>query len=145
MRATKLWIILLLGLMCAVRAGLGLAGYIAPDWVMGSFGIDPAANPNMAYVVRVWAIRDIVIAGLVVTTLVLGWLDRRLAILVIGCIAIELGDVLSAGLAAASPAYDAAQGVELASTAILALVPETLALLLLRRLRRGETSAPAGA
>lgn len=114
--------------MCLVRSGLAAVAYIAPEWTMQMLGAPPAENLRMPYVVRVWAIRDLTIAGLVVHL-------RRthLRTLLVACVVVDATDVLSAALAYASGAYDSATAVGLVMTAVAALVPELAALGILAR------------
>jgi hypothetical protein len=53
---------MLLALMCLVRFGLAAFGYAAPEALMAELGAPITANPQMPYIVRVWAVRDMVLA-----------------------------------------------------------------------------------
>ncbi len=123
----------LVAVMCLVRAGLAAAAYAMPEWTMQTLGAPPAQNPQMPYVVRVWAARDVVLTALVVHL-------RRthLRMLLAACVVVDGTDLLSAGLAATSGAYDGATAFGLAMTAVVALVPELAALGLLARMSRAR-------
>jgi hypothetical protein len=125
-------IAVLIGVMCLVRFGLALFGYLAPEALMAELGAPAAANPQMPYIVRVWAIRDIVLAVLVVTAR-----PALLKPLLIACIVIDATDIVSAWLAGRAGLFDGPDTLGLMTTAIAALIPETLALgLIMRRERR---------
>jgi hypothetical protein len=66
MRGQSWYIVLLIGLMCLVQFSMSAVGYINPLWLMAQLHIPIDANIQMPYVIRVWAIRDIVLAILVV-------------------------------------------------------------------------------
>lgn len=121
------------GLMCVVRGGLAAAAYLAPTFIMEQLGAAPEMNPQMPYVVRVWAVRD-----LVLTVLVLRLQGAQRATLLLACVAVDCTDVLSAALAGLSGAHSAAQSVNLSLTAFAALVPEVVALALLRSERLAD-------
>lgn len=125
-------IAVLVGLMCLVRFGLALFGYLAPEALMAELGGPAADNPQMPYIVRVWAVRDMVLAVLVASAR-----PMMLLPLLIACIIIDATDILSAWLAGRAGLFDGAQTLGLMTTAVAALVPETLALwLIIRRDRR---------
>lgn len=123
--------------MCLVRGCLSAAAYLAPTFVMAQLGALPGLNPQMPYVVRVWAVRD-----LVLTALVLRLRGAPRTALLVACVAVDCTDVVSALLAWTSGAFSADQSIGLALTAFAALVPEALALVLLRgeRLPGAESS-----
>jgi len=131
MRGQPAIVIILLGLMCLVRFGLAAFGYADPEALMAELGAPAAANPQMPYIVRVWAIRDMVLALLVVAVRP-GWLMP----LLLACIAIDATDIVSALLSGHAGLFTAAQVHGLMATAIAALVPETLAMLLIWRRAR---------
>ncbi|OYU15185.1 MAG: hypothetical protein CFE37_07285 [Alphaproteobacteria bacterium PA4] len=122
----------LLLVMVLVRFGLAAFGYAVPDALMAALGAPADANPQMPYIVRVWAVRDMVLALLVLLAR-----PATLTPLLIACIAIDATDVLSAVLAGRAGLFDAPDTFGLMTTAIAALVPETLALILLRRRQPG--------
>jgi hypothetical protein len=128
MRGQPPLIAALVGVMCLVRFGLALFAYVAPEVLMAELGAPAAANPQMPYIVRVWAIRDMVLAVLVVTAR-----PATLRPLLIACIVIDATDILSAWLAGRAGLFDAADTWGLMTTAIAALVPESLALWLISR------------
>lgn len=126
MRGQVWYLALLIGAMCLVRGGLAAYGYWQPVALMESLGAPAASNPQMPYIVRVWAIRDLVLAALVVLAT-----PRTIKPLLLACIVIDLTDVLSAHLAGAAGLFDAAATDALKLTAIAALVPECVALAVL--------------
>ncbi len=131
MRQQTRTIAIFIGLMCLVRFALGAVGYISPTFLMLELGALPAENVQMPYVVRVWAIRDMVIAVLVIIAI-----PATIVPLLVGCIVIDGFDILTAILSGLSGAYDTNETISLMTTAILALMPETIALILIFRARR---------
>jgi hypothetical protein len=126
MRGQSWYIVLLIVLMCLVRFSMSAVGYINPLWLMAQLHIPIDANIQMPYVIRVWAIRDIVLAILVVIA------DRQtVMMLLLACIAIDATDVISAHLGGIAGLFDASETRSLQLTAIAALIPETIALVLL--------------
>lgn len=128
MRQQPRLIFCLLALMCAIRFGLAAYGYALPEPLMASLGAAPEANLQMPYMVRVWAVRDMVLALLVLFST-----PASLRPLLYACVAIDGTDVLSALLAGQSGAFDSCHTLGLMSTAFAALIPEVIALLLMRR------------
>ena len=128
MRGQPRLVALLIGLMCAVRFGLAAFGYADPLGLMEQLAAPPADNLQMPYIIRVWAIRDMVLAILVVLAR-----PAHVRTLLIACIAIDLTDIASAWLGGNAGLFDAGESFALMTTAIAALVPEALALLLTRR------------
>lgn len=122
---TKLIFTLIL-IMCLLRLGLGLVGYLNPVFLIKEFGADPILNSKMSYVIRVWAIRDIVLAVIVIFSK-----PNYILPLLIGCIAIDSFDILSAILNYFSTTTTIFDTLSLVSTAIVALIPESIALLLI--------------
>ncbi len=54
--------------LVAVRFGLGSAAWFAPKFFMTAIGIDPLANPQAAYMSRLFGVRDLTLGiGLVAT------------------------------------------------------------------------------
>jgi hypothetical protein len=97
-----------------------------PLWLMTQLNIPIDSNIQMPYIIRVWAIRDIVLAILVVIA------DRQTVMtLLLACIAIDATDVVSAHLSSVVGLFDAAETRSLQLTAIAALIPETISLALL--------------
>ena len=95
---------------------------------MEEVGISLSANPQMPYAIRAWAIRDIVVSGLVVLA------DRTtVKMLLAGCVAIDFTDIISAYVSGVAGLFGTADGwlLKLTSTAIAALVLELTALILL--------------
>jgi hypothetical protein len=118
----------LIGLMCFVRLGLATVAYVEPVWTLEELGAPAATNQQAPYVVRVWAIRDIVLA-----LLVLASRNSTIRPLLAACIVIDLTDILSAQLSGAAGLFNAAHTLSLTMTAVAAFVPEVTALLLIIR------------
>ncbi|WP_019504515.1 hypothetical protein [Pleurocapsa sp. PCC 7319] len=128
MRGQIWYIAILIGLMCLIRFGLSAFGYAAPNWFMEEIGISLSSNPQMPYAIRAWAIRDIVISLLVALA------DKTtVKMLLVGCIAIDFTDIVSAYLSGVAGLFGTADGwlLKLTSTAIAALLLELGALALL--------------
>jgi hypothetical protein len=126
MRGQSWYIAVLIGLMCLIRFSLSAFGYVDPAWLMTQFHIPIDANIQMPYMIRVWAIRDIVLA------IVVAIADRHnVSALLLACMAIDATDVLSAQLSGVAGLFNLADTRSLQLTAIIALVLETIALTLL--------------
>jgi hypothetical protein len=126
MRGQSWYIALLIGLMCLIRFSLSVVGYVDPSWLMTQFHIPIDSNIQMPYMIRVWAIRDIVLAIIVAIA------DRRHVIsLLLACMAIDATDVLSAQLSGVAGLFNVDDTRSLQLTAIVALVLEMIALVLL--------------
>lgn len=126
MRGQIWYIAFLIGLMCVIRFSLSAIGYAAPYWLMEQLSIPVTSNIQMPYIIRVWAVRDIVLAGLV------AFANRStVKTLLLACVAIDVTDIMSAHLSGAAGLFDAAETWSLKLTAIAALVPELAALILL--------------
>jgi hypothetical protein len=126
MRGQSWYIALLIGLMCLIRFSVSAVGYIDPLWLMMQFNIPIDSNIQMPYIIRVWAIRDIVLA------LIVAIADRSsVRTLLCACIAIDATDAISAHLSGVAGLFDAAETRSLQFTAIAALVPEIIALVLI--------------
>jgi hypothetical protein len=126
MRSQVWYVALLIGVMGLVRFGLGLIGYIEPYWLMEQLGAPAVSNIQMPYIIRVWAIRDIVL-----TVLVISAQGSSVTKLLLACIAIDLTDIVSAHLSGTAGLFSVAETWSLQLTAIAALVPELIALVLL--------------
>jgi hypothetical protein len=119
--------------MCLVRFSLSAVGYIDPLWLMAQLNISIDANIQMPYIIRVWAARDIVLAILVVIA------DRQTVMtLLLACMAIDATDVISAHLGGVAGLFNASETRSLQISAIAALIPETIALVLLVAQKRSE-------
>lgn len=96
MRGQSWYIALLIGLMCLIRLSLSGLGYADPLWLMQKLSISIDSNIQMPYIIRVWAIRDIVLAVIVA-------LANRGSVrtLLLACIAIDTTDIISAHLSGA--------------------------------------------
>jgi hypothetical protein len=128
MRGQSWYIALLIGLMCLVRFSLSAIGYAEPHWFMEELGISLSSNPQMPYAIRAWAIRDIVISVFVASAN-----KTTVKMLLIGCVAIDFTDIVSAYLSGVAGLFGTADGwlLKLTSTAIAALLLELGALRLL--------------
>jgi hypothetical protein len=116
----------LIGMMCLVRFLLSAIGYAEPHWLMEQLGAPRAVNLQMPYTIRVWAIRDIVLAVLVAAAN-----KNAIKPLLLACMAIDMTDILSAHISGAAGLFDAAHTGSLKLTAIAALIPESVALALI--------------
>jgi len=126
MRGQSWYIALLIGLMCLIRFSLSAIGYADPLWLMQQLSIPIDSNIQMPYIIRVWAIRDIVLAVLVSLAN-----KGSVKTLLLACIAIDTTDVISAHLSGLAGLFNASETWSLKFTAIAALVPELIALFLL--------------
>ncbi|NJO95782.1 MAG: hypothetical protein HC764_06880 [Pleurocapsa sp. CRU_1_2] len=121
------YVALLIGLMCLIRFGLSIFGYAAPHIFMAETGISLASNPQMPYAIRAWAIRDMVLALLVVLA------DKtQVKMLLIACVVIDFTDIISAYLSVREGLFNTADVglIQLTSTAIAALILELVAIAL---------------
>jgi hypothetical protein len=126
MRDQRWYIALLIGLMCLIRFSLSAVGYADPLWLMEQFSIPIDSNIQMPYIIRVWAIRDIVLAVIV------AFANRStVQTLLLACVAIDATDIMSAHLSGVAGLFNASETWSLKLTAIAALVPELMALVLL--------------
>lgn len=128
MRGQIWYVAILIGLMCLIRFSLSAFGYATPHWFMEEVGISWSSNPQMPYAIRAWAIRDIVISLLVALA------DKTtVKMLLVGCIAIDFTDIISAYSSGVAGLFGTADGwlLKLTSTAIAALLLELGALALL--------------
>ncbi|PSB12084.1 hypothetical protein C7B62_03245 [Pleurocapsa sp. CCALA 161] len=128
MRNQVWYVALLIGLMCLIRFGLSIFGYAAPHMFMAETGISLASNPQMPYAIRAWAIRDMAIAVLIAIA------DKtQVKMLLIGCVVIDLTDIISAYLSVKDGLFNTADVglIQLSSTAIAALILELVAIAIL--------------
>ncbi|KAM3111206.1 hypothetical protein [Phormidesmis sp. 146-33] len=126
MRDQSWFVALLIGLMCLIRFSLSAVGYADPQWLMEQLNIPIDLNIQMPYIIRVWAVRDIVLAAIV------AFADRStVKTLLWACLAIDMTDIVSAHLSNAAGLFNASETWSLKLTAIAALVPELAALVLL--------------
>ncbi|MEL6186186.1 MAG: hypothetical protein AAFU79_16290 [Myxococcota bacterium] len=119
------WMMLLVGAMVLVRAGLASGGLLAPEWTMSEMGVSPEDNPQAGVIVRVWAIRDLVLSGLV-----LALYRESLRSLLVGCVIIDVVDAANAWGAYVQGGLEGEATLALLAAAGLALVPEMAALML---------------
>jgi hypothetical protein len=123
MRGQSWYVALLIGLMCLIRFSLSVVGYADPQWLMGQLSIPVDSNIQMPYIIRVWAIRDIVLAVVVANA------NRStVKTLLLACIAIDVTDIISAHLSGAAGLFNISETWSLKLTAIAALAPELIAL-----------------
>lgn len=101
MRSQNWYSALPIGIMCLIRFSLSAFGYINPHWFMEELGISLSSNPQMPYAIRAWAIRDVVISMLVVLAN-----GNTVRILLIGCVAIDFTDIISAYLIGVEGLFD---------------------------------------
>jgi hypothetical protein len=128
MRNQVWYVALLIGLMCLIRFGLSVFGYVAPHMFMAETGISLSSNLQMPYAIRAWAIRDMVLALLVVLA------DKtQVKMLLIACVVIDSTDIISAYLSVRNGLFNTADVglIQLTSTAIAALILELVAIVLL--------------
>jgi hypothetical protein len=130
MRNQVWYVALLIGLMCLIRFGLSVFGYGTPHMLMAETGISLSSNPQMPYAIRAWAIRDMVLALLVVLA------DKtQVKLLLIGCVMIDFTDIVSAYLSVKDGLFNTADVglIQLTSTAIAVLILELVAIALLSK------------
>ena len=125
MRGQIWYVAFLIGLMCILRFSLSAVGYANPYWLMEQLSIPIDSNVQMPYVIRVWAIRDIVLAVFVACAN-----KNTVKTFLLACVAIDVTDILSAHLSGAAGLFNTAETWSLKLTAISALVPELIALVL---------------
>ncbi len=126
MRDQRWYVALLIGLMCLIRFSLSAVGYADPLWLMRQLSIPIDSNIQMPYIIRVWAIRDIVLAVIV------AFANRStVQTLLLACVAIDATDIMSAHLSGVAGLFNVSETWSLKLTAIAALVPELMALVLL--------------
>lgn len=125
MRNQVWYVALLIGLMCLIRFALSAFGYAVPHLFMAETGLSLASNLQMPYAIRAWAIRDMVLAILVVLT------DKtQVKMLLFACVAIDFTDIISAYLSVRNGLFNNADVglIQLTSTAIAALILELVAI-----------------
>jgi hypothetical protein len=96
--------------------------------MMQQFGASIADNLQMPYTIRVWAIRDIVLAILVASSN-----KSVIKPVLFACIVIDVTDIVSAHISGMAGLFDVAHTWSLKLTAIAALIPESIALALMMR------------
>jgi hypothetical protein len=128
MRNQVWYVATLLGIMVLIRFGLGAIGYVDPHWLMQQLGVPLDTNLQMPYIIRVWAIRDMILAILVVFSN-----QATIKVLLCACIAIDITDVWSAHLSGLDGLFSETDTWSLKLTAIAALIPESAALALIMR------------
>jgi len=129
MRGQPTLIAVLIGVACLVRFSLGAVAYLAPMWLLG---LDPVAGTeSVPYFVRIYAVRDIVLAVLLGSAT-----PNYVAPLLIGCIVVDGGDLLAGILAGASGAATSGETVALVGLAAAFVTIQVIALHLIRRRTR---------
>lgn len=128
MRNQVWYVAALFGIMCLIRFGLSAIGYVDPPWLMQQLGVSVDSNLQMPYIIRVWAIRDMVIAILVALSN-----QATIKVLLFACIAIDMTDIWSAHLSGLEGLFSETDTWSLKLTAIAALLPESIALVLIMR------------
>lgn len=103
-------------LLSGLRLAVGVSGYVAPNLAGKAFGLDPAANPQAAFLGRLFAVRDIALVGAVQGTQgearQLGW---QLGI------ACDAADFVAAVLGARNGTLSKTTGILAGSTALAAV------------------------
>jgi hypothetical protein len=128
MRNQVWYVAALIGIMCLIRFGLSAIGYTDPHWLSQQLGVPLDSNLQMPYIIRVWAIRDMVIAILVALSN-----QAAIKVLLFACIAIDMTDIWSAHLSGLEGLFSETDTWSLKLTAIAALLPESIALVLIMR------------
>ena len=128
MRDQPLLTKLLILAMCLVRFALAAYAWVDPPSLLAGLGAPPEANPQAPYIVRVWAIRDMVLAVLVIAAR-----PQAIVPLLLGCIVIDSSDLLSAWLGDQAGLFARPDTIALSATAVAALGPEIVALGLIHR------------
>jgi len=125
MRSQPTLIAVLIAVACLVRFSLGAVGYLAPMWLVG---LDPVAGTEyLPYFVRIYAVRDIVLAVLLVSAT-----PSYVVPLLIGCIVADGGDLLAGIIAGASGAATSGETVALVGLAAAFVTIQAIALHLIR-------------
>lgn len=134
MRNQVWYVATLIAIMCVLRFGLSAIGYVDPHWLMQQLGAPLDTNLQMPYIIRVWAIRDMVLAILVACSN-----QATIRVLLLACIAIDMTDIWSAHLSGLAGLFSESDTWALKFTAIAALIPELAAFVLIIKSRQPET------
>lgn len=134
MRGQPLAIAVLIGIMCVGRLAFAAVGYANPTGLMEYFGLE-ATNLQTQYVIRLWAIRDIVLSVLVVLSP-----GSTIKALLWACIVVDATDFLSTQISRTDGLFNAASTWSLTLAVFAALVPEIAALALIYRRRLSPTA-----
>jgi len=126
MRAQVWYVAALIGLMCVGRIGFAVWGYVDPPFLLTVLGATPDLNLHGSVLLRAWAVRDVLV----------GWLTlvsrpNTIKPMLWACIFVDAGDVLSSILGGSAGLFSPEQVWFLVGFIGLALVPETIALLLI--------------
>jgi len=129
MRGQPTLIAVLIAVACLVRFALGAVGYVEPMWLLGLDQV-PGMD-SVPYFVRIYAIRDIVLA-----VLLLSATSAYVTPLLIGCIVVDGGDFLAAILAGGSGAATSGETVALVGLSTALITIQAIALFFIRRRMR---------
>lgn len=135
MRGQPLAIAILIGIMCVGRLAFAAVGYANPTGLMEYFGYLGVTNLQTPYVIRLWAIRDIVLSVLVVLSP-----GSAIKALLWACIVVDATDFLSTQISRADGLFNAANTWSLTLAIFAALVPEIAALALIYRRKLPATA-----
>jgi hypothetical protein len=113
---------------CAIRFGVAAPSYLLPDTMFLLFGMQQGQGSPIMYFVKVWAVRDIVLALLVVFAS-----RQHIKTLLAACVAIESSDALAVYLTYSAGTFSGIQALNQLSTVALALVSEAAALVMISR------------
>lgn len=120
-------VVALLLLMCLARAGIAGFCYLAPQTALAIYGLEADPGTAIEYLGRVWGIRDVVLAVLVATAK-----RTYLKTLIWACIAIEISDAYAAFQGYSDGYFNANHLIGQFLTIGVALIPESIALFLIR-------------
>ncbi len=132
-------VVVLLLLMCLARAGIAGFCYLAPQTALAIYGLEADPGTAIEYLGRVWGIRDVVLAVLVATAK-----RSYLQTLIWACIAIDISDACAAFQGYADGYFNGNHLVGQFLTVGVALVPEAIALFLIRLQDGRRVAAEAG-
>ncbi len=135
MRGQPLAIAVLIGIMCVGRLAFAAVGYANPTGLMEYFGYLGATNLQTQYIIRLWAIRDMVLSVLVVLSP-----GSTIKALLWACIVVDATDFLSTQISRTDGLFNAASTWSLTLAIFVALVPEVAALALIYRRRLSPTA-----
>lgn len=92
-------------LLCALRVAIGLGGWLAPNLTGKLFGLDPAGNPQMSFMARLFAAREFALVLSVTQTT--GVSRRPMWMANIMCDALDTAAAYAAGRSGAIPKHAA--------------------------------------
>ena len=123
--------------MCSIRFGVAIFAYAAPETAFATFNLVWEERSLLFYFVKVWAIRDMAIAALILFS-GRNWIAHLLT----ACVFIETSDIVSTYLAMERGLFTFEEAQSQASTAVLALILELFAILLIKRHRIRASTDP---